>query len=177
MWWLKTWKAILTPEFSSKEQGILPPLRISGLRWDFLITSGNENPWKLQLSEKENSGVPGIPFKGPVYGITLNSSPGAAACKVQRTYREELNCLASWWGLNQQLSPIEKFWQKSLFLCFTLPLQAQVMSYLNLHQLANTIHPTLVILWDSVHQMYRPTWPFQVAFPYRGNILPHMVDF
>ena len=57
------------------------------------------------------SGVPGIPFKGPMPGLTqtysliLSSRAGAAAQKMPESYREELNCLPLGLGSEEQLSP------------------------------------------------------------------------
>ena len=56
------------------------------------------------------SWIPGIPLKGPMQtyldSLSLSFSPGAAARKEPGKHGEELNSLASGWGLEGQLPPI-----------------------------------------------------------------------
>ena len=138
-----------------------------------------ENPWGLWLSEAGSCSSPwrcsaGACTDSP-WLCAPSSSTGAGVQTVLGIRGDKMNGLALGRGLEGQLSPRQKCWQRLLFLYYALPTQSlQAGASLSLrqpgqHSLAHPGDP----LRPCPVQLAGPPTPFLVAFAYKWPISGH----
>ena len=162
-----------------KEQEVLAPPhalqpRVSVSGREVPITSGcKKKKQGLRLRKMKTSGFP-VSSSSRIHAwthsdsLSLTSRARSAACKASETHGEELNCLASGWELEGQLSPTQMCWQRHLFLWWALLPQSWQESAIS-ETLAPGSHSVPQWWFPQIppHQTFGPCQAVFSGFPYK----------
>lgn len=145
-------------------------------------TSGSENHWGLRPRETKPAGVLGDPLKGLAHRFTWTHALhhcGSSLNGTRDIHRRKTELSGIRARVERQVFPIQKCWQRTLFLIWVLPSWSQ--------QVRAIFETTSTWLTLCTLPCWFPTSPpsqlfdqpklFPLAFPYEWAILGHTLDF